>query len=333
MRVLAIGKLTGGIRQHVLSLQKNSKNEYVLLSYGTSENESHNTPVLDIFGLRALSFAFFGPVCAVNLIVRKKADAIHAHYILPAGLVGAIASIISGKKLYITAHGTDVYETRWLGFLKKWVCGRAEKTICVSHSLERELKNMGVDNTTTIYNGAEPEIGKAKKIRIKKPAILFAGALTKNKAGMLNGIIKATKGRNPEITFYVAGEGKVKIEGAKMLGKIPPKKLCQYYKSADALVSCSEYEGFSLVILEAQMAGLPVIARKNSGQEELVSEDRGLLAETPTEFAIQIRRVLKDKKLRDRIVYRAGKFAQHHTWKRAAEETDKVYLEKNGRKV
>ncbi len=325
MRILAIGKLTGGIRQHILSLQKNSRNEYLLLSYGTSAKESHNTPVLDIYGLRALSFAFLGPVCAVNLIVRKKADAIHAHYILPSGLVGAIASIITGKKLYITAHGTDVYETRWLDFLKKWVCGRAEKTICVSHSLENELKNMGVDNTKTIYNGAEPEIGKAKKIRIKKPAILFAGALTKNKAGMLNDIMPITKARNPEITFYVAGEGNVKIEGAKMLGTLPPAKLYQYYRSADALISCSEYEGFSLVILEAQMAGLPVVARKNSGQEELASDGRGLLAETPIEFAIGIERILKDKKLRGKIVPKANKFAKKYSWKRAAEETDKVY--------
>lgn len=322
MRVLAIGKLTGGIRQHVLNLQKNSRTEYVLLEYGSKEG-TDKVPVLDVYGLRALTFLLFGPVCALNLIRKKKIDAIHAHYILPAGLVGAIAATLSGKKLYITAHGTDVHEAGVPAFIKRWVCNQAEKTICVSNSLRKELEGTGVRNAVTIYNGADVE--RAKKIRLKKPAILFVGALTKNKAGMLNGIIRAAKERNPKINFYVAGEGKEKIEGAHLLGNMPFEKLCCYYRSADALVNCSEHEGFSLTVLEAQQAGLPVVARRNSALEELLSDGRGLFAETPEEFASRIERILRDGRLREEITARAKKFARKYTWKRTAWETEKIY--------
>lgn len=328
MRVLAIGKLSGGIRQHILNIRKNSRTEYLLLSYGTSGDGEYTAPTLNVPGLRAISFTITGLFCALNLIQKKKIDAIHAHYLLPAGLVGALASMASGKKLYLTAHGTDVYRTRWLDLLKRIVCMQAERTICVSRSLEAELKGMGIKNTVTIYNGATQE--RAKKARMEKPAVLFAGALTRNKAGMLNGIIEAVKNRNRKIQFYVAGEGQLRIEGAKMLGNIPHNELWGYYRAADALVSCSDYEGFSLVILEAQTAGLPVVGRKNTAQEELLSGGRGLFAETPQEFADQIERILKDKKLRDRMTARAKRSAKGYTWKRTALETEKAYGWKTG---
>jgi len=322
MRILAIGKLTGGIRQHVLNLQKNSRTEYVILEYGSKEGKN-KVPILDIYGLRALTFLLFGPIIALNLIQKKKIDAIHAHYILPAGLVGAIAAKLSGKKLYITAHGTDVQEALVPAFLKRGVCNQAERTICVSNSLRAELEGIGVKNAVTVYNGTTVE--STNKIKLEKPAILFVGALTKNKSGMLNEIIVATKKRIPKVHFYVAGEGKEKIEGARLLGNVPFEKLCSYYNSADALVNCSGHEGFALTVLEAQQAGLPVVARKNSAPEELLSGGRGLFAETPDDFASQLERLIKDRRLRRKVTARARKFAQEYTWEKTARETEKVY--------
>jgi glycosyltransferase involved in cell wall biosynthesis len=61
-------------------------------------------------------------------------------------------------------------------------------------------------------------------------------------------------------------------------------------------------EAFSIAILEARAAGLPVVAMRRGGVGELVSDGRnGLLADTPDELGAQIARLCRDRALRARL--------------------------------
>lgn len=76
-----------------------------------------------------------------------------------------------------------------------------------------------------------------------------------------------------------------------------------YIKKADAVTVLSDYESWSMVITEAKILGVPVIATKTSGAlEQIEHEKTGIL----TEFEIndivnKIEKFIKDKMLRENI--------------------------------
>lgn len=54
----------------------------------------------------------------IFLIIKEKPDLIHAHWIVPQGLVGSLVSKLLSIPLAITAHGTDIYSYQ-KGIFKK----------------------------------------------------------------------------------------------------------------------------------------------------------------------------------------------------------------------
>lgn len=309
MNVLVLGKIKGGVGEHMLNLKKHSKNNLTTLSY------DNGIPVIPIPVLRAISFIVIGFFYGLYVIYKKKIEVIHAHFIVPPGLLAFFLSFFTWKPYVITIHGSDSYSLKTLNPLKNFILKRAKSVICVSNSLKKQIGFGRV-----VYNGTD--VKKTKKIELKRPAVLFVGALTKNKAGMLNEIIEKTNAN-----FYVIGEGPIKIKNAFLLGQLPKEQVYAYYNSADLLVSCSEWEGFSLSILEAQAHGLPVVARPNTAQKEL---NQGLFADSPGEFSKQIYRLLKDNRLKRKIIKASKSFARKYTWVKTARETDMVY--KNARR-
>jgi len=312
MNVLVLSMLSGGIGEHVARLREDSGNRFVVLSYGKTRGDFY-VPVVDVPVLRAFLFLFLGFFYGLYLIKKERISIIHSHYVFPAGLLGSLLSLASGLPQVHSVHGSDAY--RLPVSLHKLIRG---KIICVSRSLQARLASAGL-SSTLIYNGINPPVGK--KILLQHPAVLFVGALTSNKAGMLNAIIEKAKG----VDFYVAGTGPVKINGAHLLGQLSREELSSYYASADILVNCSDWEGFSLAVLESFSFGLPVVARPNSALKELLGSGRGLYASTPDEFVSQINKLLNDKGLKGSITGKALVFSKEFSWKKAARELDGLY--------
>lgn len=312
MNVLVLSKLSGGIGEHVARLRENSGNRFIVLSYGRVKGDFY-VPVVDVPVLRAFLFVFLGFFYGFYLIKKEKIAVIHSHYVFPAGLLGSLLSLASGLPQVHTVHGSDAY--RLPVSLHKLIRG---EMICVSKSLQARLASAGI-SSTLIYNGIDPP--ESKKIALEHPAVLFVGSLTRNKAGMLNAIIERSSG----LDFYVAGTGPVKVNGAHLLGQLSREELSSYYSSADILLNCSDWEGFSLAVLESFSFGLPVVARPNSALKELLGSDRGLYANTPEEFVSQINRLLNDKKLKSSIIRKALVFSKGFSWKKAASELDGFY--------
>ena len=74
----------------------------------------------------------------------------------------------------------------------------------------------------------------------------------------------------------------------------------KYLKKADCFVCSSRSEGFSLVIAEAMMLGIPVISTYCSGPNELLEEGKyGLLVDNNEEDLYRgIKSIIEDEKLR-----------------------------------
>ncbi len=56
------------------------------------------------------------------------------------------------------------------------------------------------------------------------------------------------------------------------LGKLKHEKLIEYYQAGNIYLSTSQHESFGKVLIEAMAAGLPVVATKTTGSEEIVRD-------------------------------------------------------------
>lgn len=65
------------------------------------------------------------------------------------------------------------------------------------------------------------------------------------------------------------GWGDVRLEGARVLGRVDDAELARLYRGAACLAYPSLYEGFGIPVLEAMACGTPVVTSRGGGTEEV----------------------------------------------------------------
>lgn len=126
------------------------------------------------------------------------------------------------------------------------------------------------------------------KVNKRKFIILFAGRLSIYAKGLdfLSQIIEKVLIKNDEIEWHIVGSGK---EGNEIITKlvekyprnliykgfVPEKLLTKEYKNATIFVLTSRSETFSLVTMEAQAFGLPVISFNIPGPRDIITKFSG----------------------------------------------------------
>ena len=111
------------------------------------------------------------------------------------------------------------------------------------------------------------------------------------------------------------------------LGHVSDEELVALYQMAVCLVFPSLYEGFGLPVLEAMMAGCPVITSTTSSLPE-VAGDAGLLVNplNADELLTAMRQVLQDEELRAHMVREGRIRASNFSWEETARMTREVYV-------
>jgi glycosyltransferase involved in cell wall biosynthesis len=114
-------------------------------------------------------------------------------------------------------------------------------------------------------------------------------------------------------------------ERVTLAGKVVPATLERHYESADVFVSASLFEGYGMALAEAMARGLPMVIAVGGAAGETADETTALHVETGNieALAAALRRVLTDKKLRDRLAdsaWEAGRTLPtwHETTRRLA---------------
>ncbi|MDZ7825836.1 MAG: glycosyltransferase [Gammaproteobacteria bacterium] len=159
----------------------------------------------------------------------------------------------------------------------------------------------------------------------------------KNIDFLLDGLILLGRSTPEPFRCLIIGEGEEqarlqeRIDAAGMgevitlVGPVAPDDIVRYYQLGDAFVFASRSETQGMVLLEAMAAGLPVVAIRSSGIDDLVNHRRPGTAESadepvngfktradPRQWADCIRRLLEEPELRERMSRAAVATAREH---------------------
>jgi UDP-glucose:(heptosyl)LPS alpha-1,3-glucosyltransferase len=102
-----------------------------------------------------------------------------------------------------------------------------------------------------------------------------------------------------------------------------------YFQAADVFVFPTLYEAFALVTLEAASAGLPIVATRVNGTEDLIVDgENGMFIDRDgPSIARALRPLVEDPALRRRLGEGARRDAAGYTWDSVAQRTLEVYRE------
>lgn len=238
---------------------------------------------------------------AYRLMRRVRPDVVHAHWLIPSGLIGALLQAFPGHppfRLVVTAHGADVHlGDRWpSGWLKRMVLASADVVTVVSRALRDrlaaripagtvvEVAPMGVDLQTLFVPSPQPA---------EEPVLVFAGRLVAKKgvADLLTAM-PAIIDQVPRARLLIVGDGPLAADlralstqlalgdAVEFLGSVPNRSLPDILRRARLAVfpfriaDDGDQEGLGLVSVEAMGCGIPVLAADIPAIHDVVLHDR-----------------------------------------------------------
>ena len=219
---------------------------------------------------------------------RFRPDVVYAHFLVPTGLIGAIAG---GAPLVVTAHGRDVRNIGWLpgiGAATRVVVRRAAAVIAVSDYLRRELETKIPDargKTEVVDSGVDLERFRVEPAPDGEPRFLCIGSLIprKNVLRLASAFERLGEGT---LTFVGKGPLQPKLErrpGIELTGALPYDEVPALIAGAHVVCQQSLIEPFGQALLEAMAGGRSVVATRIGGPPEFVRPEAGVLVDPADE--------------------------------------------------
>lgn len=247
-------------------------------------------PVLNQFKYLKETYSFIKKV----IFSYHKIDLIHSHLAYPAGFLGTFIHRKTKIPHVFTEH-TSIRKY-YRSFIHKLCVKHAliysPEIICVSNALRDEMQQEYQREIKVV-----PNVIDTSKFTIKQEKentlvnIGFLGSLNNKNKGLdilLNAVAKTG---NREMAVHIGGKGSLLEEYkslseelgistiCKFYGEITEEKKAGFYSGLDFFVLPSRYETFGIVLVEAMSSGLPVIAAKCGGPQDIVTDETGLLIE------------------------------------------------------
>lgn len=182
----------------------------------------------------------------------------------------------------------------------------------VRDDIRKRLSGWAPERIETLYNRLDVAVARARLIpRVEArsalglpqdaPIIANVGRLhpDKDQLTLLRGFAQALP-RLPEKTLLIiAGEGPLKdklkacaqqlnvTERVRFLGQVPDIR--RFFRAFDLFVLSSDHEPFGMVLLEAMVADVPILATNCGGAPEVVESDEQLFPlQVPEQLAIKL---------------------------------------------
>jgi glycosyltransferase involved in cell wall biosynthesis len=216
-----------------------------------------------------------------------KPDVVYAHFLVPTGLLAALAS---RAPLVVTAHGRDVRNIGAFPGVRaatRWVVRRAAAVVAVSDYLRHELETKVPEargKVEVVDCGVDLERFSVEPAPDGPTAYLCVGSLIerKNVVRLADAFARVGSG-----TLSFVGDGPMRGElegrpGVTVEGRLPHDEIPARIARCHVLSQPSLIEPFGLALLEAMAGGRSVVATRIGGPPEFVPPEAGALVD-PTD--------------------------------------------------
>jgi phosphatidylinositol alpha-1,6-mannosyltransferase len=300
-----------------------------------------------------------------RLVAATRPDAVHCGKCLPEGLLAASIRRWLGIPFFVFVHGEELTlaaSSRQLRRLTQKVLRTASAVIANSdHSRTLLMDKWQIpgDAIAVLHPGVDTArfvpASRSAAVRRRlgwdgRRVILTVGALQKRKGqDMLIRALPAIRQRCPDVLYAIAGEGWERPSLEALAAECGVADLVQFrgIPSDDELIECYQqcdlfalanrqvgwdFEGFGIVLLEAQACGRPVIAGRSGGTAETLDPSRTgelVSCETPDQLGDVAAGLLEDEGRRERMGAAARQWVvEHFSWdvlaRRAVEQFSRI---------
>ena len=225
------------------------------------------------------------PLLLARLVAATSADVVHTH-LVHADVYGGVAAKLRGARLVSTKHNDDPFRLGPFRHVERGLVRLADRIVAITDSLRRfTIEHVGAPSAKveTIHYGLDdlPEPwgeNPSDDVPPEARILLAVARLTPQKG--VDVAVRALGALPDDTVLVVLGEGperpalerlarELGVERRVFLpGRVPD--VAAWLRRASVLVHPARWEGFGLGVLEAMLAGLPVVASNVSSLPELV---------------------------------------------------------------
>jgi glycosyltransferase involved in cell wall biosynthesis len=276
-------------------------------------------------------------IVLLRLLKRDKFDCVHAHWLIPQGLIAITACSLtkSAPPVIVTSHGGDLFGLKGNVFnrLKRFIALRSAAVTVVSHAMRDVLKELGIadSNIEVIPMGVDlrnrfvPAVQRSSSGRL-----LFVGRLVEKKG--LKYLIEALPlilAKHPDATLRIVGDGQEKErilkhivelgvgDHVEFLGAVANQMLTEIYHSSDVVVFPSvvagdgDREGFGLVLVEALGCECAAVVTDLPAMRDIIHDGKSALVVPQKNaylLAEKVNLLIEDDNLRQSLARRGRQY-------------------------
>lgn len=294
---------------------------------------------------------------ASGIIKKEKINMLHAHWILPQGVVGAFLKSKYKIPLLVTIHGSDLFplKNKFFRKMQGFVAKNADIITVNTEATKKELLSRFpniASKIKVIPMGVNSNIFRKRSIKkpqkyLKNRILLFVGRLSDQKGlhYLIDSMHDISK-YEPSIKLLIVGEGPYKKEleqrihekridkHVEFLGSMPTDEIARHHNFADVFVMPSlatktGTEALGLAMLEAMSSGCAVIGTNVGGIPFAIKDGyNGILVKQKdsNELSNAVITLLKDRKKAGELGKNAAKFIRmNYSWEKVSMEFSKMY--------
>ena len=289
--------------------------------------KGNTEPILDLWPKRVQAFTVFTPRVSTRLTGRSvledvarsgeavatqvmkvfgKPDLVHAHVVLPAGLLGGRIASSLGVPLLLQEHSgpfemhLDSQEKR--AFVTE-VFSRAWRICAVGDELARRMSSAGAspDKVTSLPNLVSTDcfVTQPQKVPEKPLRLVSVGSLTEIKRfDRLIHAVNTIRGSDRKVHLSIVGDGPLRqplheladalelTDSITFRGHLSRGDTASAVADAHIYVCSSDHETFGLAPAEALSVGRPVVTTPCGGPPEFVGASEGIVIPSADPLAL-----------------------------------------------